>query len=228
MVRLGPFRGMRYIDKSIGSAYLPKLLGTYERELGHVVEAVSTRQPLLIVDVGAAEGYYAVGLALRNPQARVVAFESDIAGQAALRRMAELNDVQNRLQIMGACGPSELQSALSTHRNAHGGPFETSFVVCDVEGDERRLLDPALVPSLRRALILTETHEFVCPGITDELIQRFAETHAIDCILQTNRSRTDFPFCGPATWLLPKSYIDWAVSEWRPVRMCWLWMRPHE
>jgi hypothetical protein len=28
------------------------------------------------------------------------------------------------------------------------------------------------------------------------------------------------------TGLLPRSYLNWAVSEWRPTRMSWLWMRP--
>ena len=76
-VRLGPFAGMRYVSNSIGGAYLPKLLGIYERELTQVMEAACARQPRLIVDIGAAEGYYAVGLALRNPQATVIAFEAE-------------------------------------------------------------------------------------------------------------------------------------------------------
>ena len=28
------------------------------------------------------------------------------------------------------------------------------------------------------------------------------------------------------TMALPVSYLDWAVSEWRPERMSWLWMTP--
>jgi hypothetical protein len=26
--------------------------------------------------------------------------------------------------------------------------------------------------------------------------------------------------------VFPARYVDWAVSEWRPVRMSWLWMKP--
>src|SRR5579859_5362525 len=59
-VRSGPFAGMRYVDASIGSAYLPKLLGIYERELHPVIEEACASRPGLIVDLGAAEGYYAV------------------------------------------------------------------------------------------------------------------------------------------------------------------------
>jgi len=37
LVLQGQFSGMRYISKSVGSAYIPKLLGIYERELTHCV-----------------------------------------------------------------------------------------------------------------------------------------------------------------------------------------------
>jgi hypothetical protein len=228
-VRLGPFTGMRYIDQAIGSAYLPKLLGTYERELANVIELVCASRPRLIVDVGSAEGYYAVGLAKRNPQARVVAFEREATGREALRTMAQLNRVQDQIQVLGNCEPTELQAALCAGNDGYlGASPQRPFLLCDVEGDEGRLLDPAAVPGLRRASILVETHEFVFPGITNRLRRRFAATHSVNCIWQTDRARADFPFRGAATWLLPKSYLDWAVSEWRPSRMCWLWMRLRE
>jgi len=218
----GPFRGMRYIENSIGSAYLPKLLGTYERELAEVMEMMCALRPGLIVDVGAAEGYYAVGLALRNPGARVIAFERELAGRAALLKMAMLNHVEDRMQILGECGPREFQAALTTLSG------RMPFILCDVEGDEDGLLDPIAVPGLRTAFVLAETHEFICPGITNQLQTRFAATHHISCIWQTLRAREDFPFRGGATRLLPRSYLAWAVSEWRPERMCWLWMQPRE
>jgi hypothetical protein len=34
----GPFQGMRYIYRSVGSSWFPKVLGTYEKELWPVVE----------------------------------------------------------------------------------------------------------------------------------------------------------------------------------------------
>ena len=80
-VRSGPFAGMRYVDTSVGSCFIPKLLGTYECELASKVEWICRQQPKLIIDIGAAEGYYAIGLAIRMPNARVVAFEQDRQGR---------------------------------------------------------------------------------------------------------------------------------------------------
>src|SRR5258708_4505437 len=116
-VRSGPFAGMRYVDNSVGSAYLPKLLGTYERELAEVIEEACRLRPELIIDLGAAEGYYAVGLALRNPQARVVAFEQQDIGRAALWRMAQLNGVADRIEIHGRCAAFGLQLCLNPRRD---------------------------------------------------------------------------------------------------------------
>ena len=228
-VRLGPFAGMRYIDCSIGSAYLPKLLGTYERELVPTIEQECACRPGLIVDLGAAEGYYAVGLALRNPQARVVAFERAEAGRVALLKMAKLNGVGGQIEVRGHCDAPDLQSVLESHKLEHqrlGDPYP--FILCDVEGDERFLFDPSVVPSLQRAAILVEAHEFIYPGITEELCERFASTHRVELIWQALRSRVDFPFRNLGTRLIPKLYLDWAVSEWRPIQMCWLWMQPYD
>ena len=82
----GPFKGVRYIDTAQGSAYIPKLLGIYERELTPQIEDLISLQPVLIVDLGAAEGYYAVGLAMRLKSAQVIAFEMEHSGQAALKK----------------------------------------------------------------------------------------------------------------------------------------------
>ena len=66
-------------------------LGIYERELYPTVEeAIAAKYPL-IVDIGAAEGYYAVGMAMRSPQSQVIAYEMDPRGQALLRDMIAIN-----------------------------------------------------------------------------------------------------------------------------------------
>ena len=219
-VRSGPFKEMRYVGHSVGSAYIPKLLGIYERELAPQVEEICTQGPSLIVDIGAAEGYYAIGLATRNPRAQVIAFEMEEAGRLLLDEMARLNEVADRVDIRGKCEPHDLQQVLAGTNNP--------VIVCDVEGYEEALLDPAAVPALRGGTILVEMHDMVLPGITEKLQARFVATHQISRIWQEARSRTEFPWKTLGTRLLPNSYIEWAVSEWRPAKMSWLWMKPRE
>ena len=217
-VQQGPFANMRYIDNSVGSAYLPKLLGIYERELVPCVNAIHKLSPELIVDIGSGEGYYAVGLALHNPGSRVIAFEMNSVGQQATLQMAELNSVEQRIVVRGKCELADLASALEE--------VSQPVVVCDVEGYEDQLLNPECLPTLRKAHILVELHEFLIPGITDKLKHRFSSSHRIEHIWQQARCRSEFPWRTFGTFLLPRSYLDWAVSEWRPEKMSWLWMVP--
>jgi hypothetical protein len=140
-------------------------------------------------------------------------------GRDALRRTAWPNHVASRIEVRGKCEPGDLEYVLAG--------VESPIVVCDVEGNEDSLLDLRLVPSLKNSAIIVETHDFVQPGLTDVLRARFECTHEIRIIRQEPRFRTDFPWRTVGTALLPGSYLDWAVSEWRPAPMTWLWMEPH-
>jgi len=214
----GPFAGMRYIHNAFGSAYVPKLLGIYERELNPFIEQACASNFPLIVDIGAAEGYYAIGMALRNSHARVIAFEMEEKGRAALKEMAELNNVVSRVEIHAKCKPQDLARLLTTSDRA--------LILCDAEGDEETLLDPETIPMLAHTHLLVEMHEFVSMGITERVTKRFAATHKVRRIWQEDRDRSDLPFATLGTRVLPRAYLDWSVSEWRPERMSWLWMKP--
>jgi hypothetical protein len=218
-VRTGPFTGMRYVANAADvHIHIPKLLGIYERELHASIDHACALNPSRVVNIGAAEGYYAVGMALRNPTARVIAFEMDARVRAALAEKARLNDVADRVEIRGKCEQEDLKRALAD--------TPRPLVICDVEGYESVLLGPATVPSLRRAWILVELHEFIERGISDKIRERFLATHKITDIWQQERKIADFPFKDFYTWWLPKSYLRWAVSESRPECMSWFWMKP--
>jgi hypothetical protein len=214
----GPFRGMKYVAEGIGSVYYPKLLGVYERELHSVIEAIVGLRPDRVIDVGAAEGYYAVGLALRNPQAEVVAFEQEVEGQRLVRDLAARNGVADRVRVRGRCEPADLRAELAAARRP--------VIVCDVEGYESVLLDPAAVPGLAAAWVLVEVHDFVIAAIGEVLRSRFRGSHRITEIDQTDRTRADYPFMRWFTRLLPWAYATYPVNEFRPARMSWLWLEP--
>lgn len=214
----GPFAGMRCLDEPIGSIHIPKLLGIYERELNACFDQACALKFPLIIDVGAAEGYYAVGMALRNLKARIIAFEMNAKARATLAEGVRLNDVDDRVEIRGKCEPEDLERALMSESRP--------LVICDAEGCEAVLLDPAAVPSLQRAWILVELHEFIERCITEKIRERFVVSHEITQIWQQERTIADFPFEDFYTRWLPKSYLFWAVSESRPEPMSWFWMTP--
>ena len=197
----GPFAGLVYPDLG-ASSLVPKLLGVYERELHGAVEAAIARGPEVIVNVGAADGYYAVGLARRCSGATVLAFEADAGQRALLARVAAANGVT--LRIEGTAGIEEL-------RELPGGRL---LVVMDCEGCERALLRPDEVPRLRDATIVAELHDFLEPGLGDAVVRRFEATHAV-AIVPTGPQP---PHRGSAVAL--------ALSEYRPGPMRWAVMTP--
>lgn len=219
VVRSGPFRGMKYIRKSCGSVLAPKLLGIYERELHKVVESAISQRFKRIVDIGAAEGYYCAGLALRLKDAQFIAYEIDELSRKWIQELARLNDVADRITIKGRCTIEEMSSVLE--------PSEPTFVICDVEGAEAYLLDPMRVPRLRDVFILVELHDFVIGGISEVIRNRFEPTHVIEQVFAETRSRSEFPFKSLLTQCFD-CYPSFAVSDCRPKGMSWFWMQPKQ
>ena len=211
-VAAGPFKGLRYIHRSLESTICPKLLGTYEKELWPIVEEIIAKQYRTIVNIGAAEGYYAVGLATRAPLARVICFEALVRQHSLLRRLAALNRVTEQVRLHGHCSPDLLNETLNS--------AEAAVVICDIDGAEYDLLDPTVVPALRRSDVLLELHDFERPETSGEIRRRFEPTHTIQVIIDRPRV--------PADWPLP-SKLDWeeqatCMSEGRPGPQSWFWM----
>ena len=67
----GPFQGMNFHSAASEGCLVPKLLGCYEQPLHPFLEAAFARDYDVVLNIGSAEGYYAVGLALRMPGARI-------------------------------------------------------------------------------------------------------------------------------------------------------------
>ena len=213
-VQAGPFAGMRYPDFAFErvDSYSPKLIGCFEQELADALERAIGRGPSAAVNIGAADGYYAIGLALRLPDAAVVAYEADEAKHELLRALAGFNGVGDRIELLGACDADALAARLP----------EGALVVCDCDGCELELLDPDRVPALRGAPILVEAHDLLVPGITPALRERFAATHAITEIPTVPRYVDDFPQLGD----LPLVTRQLAISEFRGAPMSWLVLEP--
>ena len=186
-VERGPFVGMAYLPRNSGATYvLPKLLGTYELELSESVERFVKHNVRSIVVIGAAEGYFAVGLARRLAKAKVIAFEGATKLRDLLASHASLNSVRDRIEIKGFCAISDLVNLQVTPQ---------CLVICDVEGAERELMEPQRVQFLRDAIVIVEVHE----DLTDSnelchLIEgRFRSTHSVQHILPAARLRSGLP-----------------------------------
>jgi hypothetical protein len=215
----GPFAGLRYPQHLALAieAYPAKLLGTYEEELHAAVEEFVQTEPAIVVNVGASDGYYAVGLACRLPGAVVHAFDTNEAHHPVLREVAAENEVGDRLRIGGECDTATLETVLQANDSQRG-----ALVVCDCEGCEAAVLHPERAPSLATSSLLIECHDLIHDGITSTLERRFGATHDIELISTGPRWICNHPELS----FLPVVTQIMAIHEYREGPMHWMVARP--
>jgi hypothetical protein len=166
----GPFEGMQYGSViSQCSLHYPKLLGSYESELHPWIQQVRDCAYEVVVDVGAAEGYYAVGFARLMPAAKVIAYELDPGAREQLSKLASINGLSDHVEIRWGCHPGELLK-LKENRG---------LLIMDCEGYEEVLLTKEVITKLAGWDFLIETHDGYSRGVTQRLITRFSATHDI-------------------------------------------------
>ncbi len=184
VVRRGPFAGMVYPDCHVGHAntLAAKLMGAYEMELTDVLLGLALMPFTRIVNIGAGEGYYAVGLARAMPDVIVDAFETDSGERKLCATLAQINGVGERITIHGTCDLRALRRTVTG----------STFVVCDCEGCERELLRPDAVQGLSDATVLVELHPMIDPRIPDALVARFADTHEVTRLRGQPRNPADW------------------------------------
>lgn len=207
----GPFAGTLYTEYSASSVLGPKLVGTYEIEIAGWIETAVKARYVRILDIGCAEGYYAIGFARRIPEAQVIGFDLDATALAVCRRHAELNGVERRLILEPSCTHSKLEQLI----------VGRTLIFCDIDGGERELLDPSAVPALRKADLIVETHDARSPGITAELVDRFRTSHDIEIVCAAPRDAADHPILAR----FPQEARARLIDEGRPADQCWMRLR---
>lgn len=208
----GPFAGMEYLGQAAEGALIPRLLGTYESELHPHLERFLAEGVDCVVDVGCAEGYYAVGLARRLPRAVVYAYDISPHARQACAALAQRNGVADRVVVRETFRPHDFETFAGRR----------ALVVMDVEGAEAELLRPDLSPALAGMRLIVETHDPRGLGLLEDLRGRFEATHEVLRVDQAPKT-FDMP-----DWLRSLPHLDQllAVWEWRGIPTPWLVMRP--
>ena len=215
----GPFKGMGYHGKAVCGAALPKAMGVYECELAPFLLKWSAIPFQHIINIGAGEGYYAVGCARLWSRATITAFETSEEGRTLLARNIELNGLQSRVRIMGHSGQEQLQAAISDGQHA--------LVIADVEGAEGHLLDPDNVPGLVDTHMIVEIHDFVDERLGQTVASELKSSHTIEEVRTQRRRFSDFhepQALWLRLWLLP--YLKQYADELRPGPLRWFCCTP--
>ena len=213
VVHNGPFKGLKYIETSNCSTLLPKILGSYEEPIQKwIVEVIESSYYDNIIDIGSAEGYYACGFALKMPNAVVSAYDINANARSNLKELKALNKLKN-VEIHAEC----------THAELNGKCGIGTLVFCDIEGYEKILLDPERSPNLKYADLIVESHDWVVPNITEDLITRFLETHQISIVVDYPNRIHEYD-----SGEIPSSDLDYIIDENRPSGMKFLYLRSFE
>lgn len=214
IVQTGLFRGMLLLDTSnrgdgdIG----PKLLGLYEQELhAPLLQLTSTHSYDSIVDIGAAEGYFAVGMARLVPQATIFAYDTDQLSLGILKRNAALNGCEDRILCGGACDAGMLRDIASRHQR--------TLAIIDCEGYEKVLISELdLIGIAGKIDIVVECHDLWDATISATIRQKMSLTHDVEVLPASGRNPNQFKFLDH----LPDLDRWIAVWERRGARMDWL------
>ena len=212
----GPFEGMDFLPRSTHGCHVAKLTGSYEQPLQPFIEeAIQAAYPI-VLNIGCAEGYYAVGMARRMPATRMHAFDIDPAARQACGDLAARHGVSDRVEIGARFNPDDF--------TAYDG--QRTLVLCDIEGAEQELLDPEAAPALRGMDLIVESHECEVPGLTKVLTGRFESSHAITVV----EDRGDRRLATAPPWFTRLGHLDQLLAtwEWRSGPTPWLVMKSRQ
>lgn len=219
IVQSGLFKGMalsRETVSGIDGDLAPRILGTYEQELHAPLADLLQREPKTVVNVGAAEGHYTVGLARLLPWSTVIAYEPDPKARGICLQTAQMNKVASGVHVRGACTTESLQKDLDDHSPA--------LLVMDCEGAELAIMAGLRKGSMDKADFVIECHDFIEPRTTVGLKSLFQGTHYLRSVHEDEALR-----------LLPHDLRHWsssqkalAMCEFRACPMHWLVGQAHE
>ena len=96
-------------------------------------------------------------------------------------------------------------------------------MLCDIEGAEGELLNPALSPALKAMDIIMESHDCLIPSITQEMINRFKDSHTITLVEDNGQRQLQ----NAPKWFNNLAHLDQLLAtwEWRSGPTPWLVMK---
>lgn len=199
-----------------------KLLGLYEQEVCELIGRLKSGRSTL-VDLGAADGFYAVGLVATGNFERSFCYEIEAASRENVRHIAAAAGVGDRVHVFGAATP-----LFPRELTAIGVQFSDAVVLCDIEGAEFDVLTRGCLEEIRDAHVIVELHDFQIPNGAGpqayrDLISRASEFFTIREYRTGARDLSGIPMFSDH-WTDTDRWL--ACSEGRAKLMSWLHFEP--
>ncbi len=168
-VLTGPFKGLKYSEPtSVCGPILPKLLGTYESELIPIINLISEKNYNTIYNIGAAEGYYAIGFSMLFKNSTIKAYEIDKEGFKFLKQNVKFNNKDKKIQCINSFANSDIKKITDEEKN---------LIFSDCEGCEFEIFDKDVLKNLINSDLILEIHT---NDYKETLIEKqLKETHSV-------------------------------------------------
>ena len=154
-VIFGPFKGMKLNPNSYLSKYILAnfALGSYENKVQKELENFSKKyQYDVFIDIGGADGLFAIGVLVNNMFKKTIVFELEKRGQRAILENAKLNSVSDKIEINGIADSNSLSKVISNNPN--------SVLLMDIEGAEFDIFNKNLLLKMSKMPFIIEIHCF--------------------------------------------------------------------
>lgn len=224
-VAYGPLKGFAIDLKQVwgGLGELGgKLVGFYEREVLDTIFRPGRPRWRCLVNIGAGDGYYAVGLLKAGAVPMSLCFEADEHARASIAGCAALNGVANRVAIHGRADSGFLHSEA-----VRGLALADCLFIVDIEGGEFSLFNDEALALLRHSELIIELHGGFFPdhpNIGNAFVQRLNEVFHCRLLTTTARDPSTIPELNNMNdmdrWLI--------CAEGRPHLMRWVHCLPRE
>lgn len=155
----GPFEGVKYkkytnLTKYAGNTVLvQKVFGLYEQE---ILNFISVEHFDKVIDIGAGDGYYGIGLIAKNYVSKAFFYETDDYRASHIQINASINDIQSdKILLRKTADPTSILNDIDNN-----GVSQKTLIICDIEGWEYDLFTEPFLNDLkkRNICILLEYH----------------------------------------------------------------------
>ena len=184
-VQQGPFKGMIINEDQFWGQgdRSSKILGLYEKEIQDLIVSIQKdKNYSTFVDIGGADGFFAIGSLVNNLFEKCEVFEISKKGRISIQKNSKQNNVYDSIKIHDKASKRSLIKIDN---------INNSLILCDIEGGEYELFDEKLINGIHPSDIIIEIHKDKENSLVN-FEKRFTKSYSLTKITQEPRSLKNF------------------------------------
>lgn len=154
LVQSGAYKNMKIGDIAWSEYdYCPKIIGVYENEVQNELLKTNCKY---IVNLGAGEGYHAIGQILSGTKEQAICFELSKTSRKFLNTNSKINNIENKIKIFEKANNNYLDYLQEKISDID---FKECVFLIDIEGDEFNIINNKNLETLKESKLIIEFHE---------------------------------------------------------------------